>query len=432
MTTTKIQDFLRANGLMAGEEDFRRWVEDFRREMTRGLAGEESSLRMIPTYLSAEALPRRSEPVIVLDAGGTNLRLALVELSPDQPPQIAYFQTVPMLGTQGPLTLEEFYDGLAQLMAPIAHRSQYVGFCFSFPCEILPSLDGKVLHFDKEVAVADAQGSVLGEGLRAALKRRGLPHGHRVVVINDTVAAMLGAMAQGVGGEGAYMGFILGTGTNICASVPNETIAKVPALRAKPGSTIINLESGGFDKLARSEVDLAFDAATADPGTQVLEKLISGAYQGDMVLAYLKKAAQAGVLTRTGGELITATPRLSAKEISQFLLDEQTPGALRDATRDSADRAAVLAVLDAFYARAARLTAATLAAVLDYGGQARDPGRPVAIAAEGTTFYKCPLLHRYLQEDMEGLTAGQLGLYSRFVQGENPNLTGAALAALAE
>lgn len=432
MTNTKVQDFLRANGLVAGEEDFRRWVEDFRAEMTRGLAGERSSLRMIPTYLSAEAISRRSEPVIVLDAGGTNLRLALVELSPDRPPEIAYFQTVPMLGTRGRLTLEEFYDGLAGLVAPIAHRSKYVGFCFSFPCEILPSLDGKVLHFDKEVAVADAEGSVLGEGLRAALKRQGLPHDHRVVVINDTVAAMLGAMAQGVGGAGAYMGFILGTGTNICAGVPNGTITKVPALSAKSGSTIINLESGGFDKLARSEVDLAFDAATAAPGSQVLEKLLSGAYQGDMALAYLKRAARDGVLTPASGEIFTATGRMSAKEISEFLLDDQAPGVLRDATRDSADRETVLAILDAFYARAARLTAATLAAVLDYGGQARDPQKPVAIAAEGTTFYKCPLLHRYILKDMETLAAGQLGLYSRFVQGENPNLTGAALAALAE
>lgn len=428
MTDTRVRDFLSKNGLTAGEERFHRWVADFREEMTRGLAGEGSSLRMIPTYLSAEDLPRRGESVIVLDAGGTNLRVALVEFDPQKGPQAAYFQTVPMLGTQGQLTLEEFYDGLAQLVAPIADKSRHVGFCFSFPCEILPNLDGRILHFDKEVAVAGAQGSVLGEGLRAALKRRGLPHDHRLVVINDTVAAMLGAMAQGVGGEGAYMGFILGTGTNICASVPNETITKVPALRAKPGSTVINLESGGFDRLTRSQVDLDFDATTADPGSQVLEKLISGAYQGPMALAYLRKAAQEGLFSPGGAAGYLALESLSARELSAFL---EGKGGHPLTFLAGDDDEATRAILDAFYARAARLTAATLAAVLDYTGKAREAQRPVAIAAEGTTFYRCPLLHKYLLEDMKTLVAGKLGLYSRFVQGENPNLTGAALAALA-
>ena len=89
-----------------------------------------------------------------------------------------------------------------------------------------------------------------------------------------------------------------------------------------------------------------------------------------------------------------------------------------------------LDILDGFFRRAARLTAATLAAVLEACCDAKDPAKPVSIAAEGTTFYKCPLLHKYLLEDMETLVAQGMGLYSKFVQGENPNLTGAALAAL--
>ncbi len=428
----RAEEFVKANHLTATRGDFDRWVADFEGEMAAGLAGEGSSLRMIPTYLSAESLPRRGEPVIVLDAGGTNLRVALMEFLPGQGPKETYFRTVPMLGTRGRLTLEEFYDGLAALVAPIADRSRHIGFCFSFPCEILPNLDGRILHFDKEVEVADAQGSVLGDGLCAALARLGQRHDHRMVVINDTVAAMLGAMAQGVGGAGAYMGFILGTGTNICASFPNQTITKVPALRSKPGSTIINLESGGFDKLERTAVDLAFDATTANPGDQVLEKLISGAYQGPMVLAYLKAAAGEGVFTPKARERLAGLAGLSAKEISEFINDPAAPGPLQGALESEADRAAVMVILDAFFRRAARLTAATLCAVLRATGQAREAEKPVNIAAEGTTFYKCPLLHKYLLEDMEELGAKGLGLYSRFVDAENPNLTGSALAALAE
>ena len=426
------REFVSASGLTATREDFTRWVADFREEMARGLAGESSSLRMIPTYLSAEALPRRGEPVIVLDAGGTNLRVALMEFDSDGRPRESWFQTVPMLGTRGKLTAEEFYDALAKLVAPVAERSRHIGFCFSFPCEILPDLDGKVLHLDKELETEGMEGTVLGDGLRAALARLGLPHRHRVVVINDTVAAMLGAMAQRVGGPGAYMGFILGTGTNLCASFPNGHIAKVPALGEKPGSTIVNLESGGFDKLARTEIDLAFDATTANPGSQVLEKLISGAYQGPMILAYLRAAARAGAFTAPGSEAAARLEGLTARDVSQFLQDHRDPGALGELARQPEDREAVLTILDAFFRRAARLTAATLCAVLAATGQAGDPDKPVNIAAEGTTFYRCHSLRAHLLRDMEELGAKELGLYCRFVQGENPNLTGSALAALAE
>ena len=429
MTT---QEFLQSNGLAPSNEDFFRWALDFKSEMASGLAGEKSSLRMIPTYLSAQDLPTSGEPVIVLDAGGTNLRLALMEFT-STGPQATYFNTVPMLGTQGHLTIDQFYDQLAQLMAPIADQSGRVGFCFSFPCEILPDLDGKVLHFDKEVDIGGAEGSILGVGLRAALERLGKRHDHKVVVINDTVAAMLGAMSQGLA-DANSMGFILGTGTNICAPFPLKDIGKLHRGCGQcschlEGSMIINLESGGFDALERSPVDLAFDATLADPGTQVLEKLISGAYQGPMALAYLRSAADAGLFSPECTAAYKALPALSAKDISTFLNGE-TDHPLT--FLNDADKAVTLEILDGFFRRAAMLTAATLAAVLGAvaGGKPNDPEHPIAIAAEGTTFYKCPLLHKYLTEYMETLVAGKLGLHSKFVQGENPNLTGAALAAL--
>lgn len=423
MTTA---EFLRENGLTPGKLDFQHWVAEFQREMAAGLAGEKSSLRMIPTYLSAQNLAPGHEPVIVLDAGGTNLRIALMEFT-DEGPKAGYFHTVPMLGTQGALTIGEFYDRLAELVAPIADRSGRIGFCFSFPCQILPDLDGLILHFDKEVNISGAEGSILGVGLRAALEKLGKRHDHKVAVINDTVAAMLGAISQNLG-DARSMGFILGTGTNICASFPVDSIGKLPAVqREKGGTMVVNLESGGFDALERSAVDLAFDATLADPGTQVLEKLISGAYQGPMALSYLRAATIEGLFSPAGTAGLTALPALSAKDISDFL-NGGTDNPL--AFLNAEDKAVTLDILDGFFRRAAMLTAATLAAVLDACGDAKDSAKPVAIAAEGTTFYKCPLLHKYLLEDMETLVAQGMGLYSKFVQGENPNLTGAALAAL--
>lgn len=420
-----ITEFIQSNGLNPTGEDFLTWVKDFREEMKAGLAGEESSLRMLITYLSTDHIPQRGEPVIVIDAGGTNLRVALMEFGEDGPKE-SYFQTCPMLGTRGQLTIDEFYDGLAALIAPIADKSDRIGFCFSFPCEILPNLDGKIIHFDKEVDIAGAEGSVLGPGLRAALERLGKKHDHKLAVINDTVAAMLGLMAQEKGQE--FMGFILGTGTNICAAFDNAMMTKAPAVAAQAGTTVVNLESGGFSKTARSAIDLAFDATTAYPGTQVLEKLISGAYQGPMAQAYLKAAAEEGIFSSAAAEKIRAMEGLTAVEISGFILNQECGGL---EFLNGEDKEKALTLFDAFFRRAARLTAATLGAVMEETGMGADKAKPCKIAAEGTTFYRCPLLHKYILEDMETLVAGQLGRYAEFKQCKNPNLTGSALAALA-
>ena len=50
-------------------------------DMENGLKGKPSSLMMIPTYLSTTGQLPLNKPVVVIDAGGTNLRLAAVQFS---------------------------------------------------------------------------------------------------------------------------------------------------------------------------------------------------------------------------------------------------------------------------------------------------------------------------------------------------------------
>ena len=45
---------------------------------------------------------------------------------------------------------------------------------------------------------------------------------------------------------------------------------------------ILNLESGGFMKLAPNRFDTAFDEASEKPGEQRLEKMVSGRYMGEL------------------------------------------------------------------------------------------------------------------------------------------------------
>lgn len=53
-------------------------TERFLQEMEAGLKGEESSLLMLPTYISIDQQIPAGERAVVVDAGGTNFRVATV------------------------------------------------------------------------------------------------------------------------------------------------------------------------------------------------------------------------------------------------------------------------------------------------------------------------------------------------------------------
>ncbi|NLC42958.1 MAG: hexokinase, partial [Clostridiales bacterium] len=61
-----------------------------------------------------------------------------------------------------------------------------------------------------------------------------------------------------------------------------------------------------------------------------------------------------------------------------------------------------------------------------------DISRPVCITADGSTFYLLKNFKRKLEYYMEEYLIKDLNLYYEFVEAENVNLTGAAIAALAK
>lgn len=248
-----MQQYITEMGLEYSQKQFDACLTAFVSEMERGLAGGASSLKMIPAYLDAQAPPSDGGPVIAIDMGGTNLRIALIEWKNSRMHFLDRRQ-YPMPGTQGNLERSEFFEQIAEYLLPIADQSARIGLCFSFPCEILPTLEGKVLNFNKEVSIRNASGALLGQEIDAALQRSGCRVRHRTCVINDTVATLLGARAQAVRDYAGYIGFILGTGTNSCYREKNTRIPKSEFLRKKKGYSLVNLESGGFAGLALNRV----------------------------------------------------------------------------------------------------------------------------------------------------------------------------------
>ena len=80
---SKVKAFLGKNGMDPADIDMEQTCRVFIEEMELGLAGKESSLAMLTTYIETERNIPLNEPVIVMDAGGTNFRVALVTFKED-------------------------------------------------------------------------------------------------------------------------------------------------------------------------------------------------------------------------------------------------------------------------------------------------------------------------------------------------------------
>ena len=114
--------------------------EDVVIEMERGLAWHCSSLLMLPTYISPAAKVTPGKTVIALDAGGTNLRAALVKFDENSKAIVGESQKVPMPGSTGHIGADAFFDRIAEVCAPLFEKAsehiEGIGFCFSYSMEI--------------------------------------------------------------------------------------------------------------------------------------------------------------------------------------------------------------------------------------------------------------------------------------------------------
>jgi len=398
-------------------------------EMERGLNGEASSLAMIPAYVGTGGRVPSDTPVAVIDAGGTNLRTGMARFDARGEVQLSGFSKQPMPGRDREQTAAEFYSVLADALEPLKDEFDHIGFCFSYPATILPDYDGRLLHWTKEIKIPELVGQHVGAGLLAALEARGIP-GKRVVVLNDTVAALLAGMAQGQGfSASSYIGFILGTGTNTAYVERNENIGKLDGYLG-PGSQVINVESGGFAAVPRGPFDLQLDACSETPGGHVFEKLISGVYMGPLALELLQALASAGEFSDRGGAALSIMKEISTIHIDNLAANNGGDvDVLGSEAFTDADRETMKTVFTAIVDRAALLTAVNISATVLKGGEGKDSAHPVCINIDGSTYYKTHRLADQVQAHLKTLL-GARGLHIRCIKIDDAPASGAAIAGL--
>jgi hexokinase len=429
----RVNDFLKAMGMDFKEIDMDKYCRLFAREMVTGLQGKESSLKMIPTYIEMKKEIPCREPVIVLDAGGTNLRAAVVRFNREGKALISDFARYPMPGIGREVTEKEFFRTIAGYLHPLLDASEKIGFCFSYPTEMMPDKDGKVINFCKEIEAKEVEGKLIGRGLLASIKSAGYKTDKHIVLLNDTVSTMLAAQASAAGHlYSEYIGFVLGTGTNSCYLERNRNITKNREL-IPDNCQIINIESGNFDKVPGGIIDRQLDRATVDPGQHTFEKMISGAYLGPLCAKTIQKAADDNLLSSAFKEKMVNLQSLDTRDINSYLFEphnqKNTLSSRLHGSREE-DYNTIYYLIESLVERAAKLAAINLASVALKIRGGRNPDKLLCISAEGTTFYRVKSLQTKIKFYLDDYLMKKNKCRYKIINIKDSSLIGAAIAGL--
>lgn len=421
MSRKSALDFLERHGMAPSLIEPMAEAEKMAAEMERGLAGRGGSLPMIPTYLCLEGAMPQGEPVVVIDAGGTNFRSALVRFE-EGGCRVEALQKRKMPGTDKPAAWEEFISFVADGIEPLMDRTERIGFCFSYSAEITPEIDGRVIRIDKEVTVTGSAGQLVGAALIAELERRGI-RGKKAVIINDTAAVLLGGTA--LLDRDSYSGFIgqvSGTGTNTCCVLPAGRIGKL----GMPGEKgmIINLESGMYNGISGGDFDRLLDSQSNNPGLKALEKLTAGVYLGELCRLMLRAAAEEGLLSPAAGQKVQGLERIDSAVIDAWGSGEN----MEEVCATAEDEEFVKTICLAVFERSARCMCANLTALLLLTGAGRE--RPACICAEGSLVQKGRIYRPMLEKLLARCAGEALGRKYDFRIGQETTLPGSAAAAL--
>ena len=250
----RVSDFLQKYNINCENIDTQKYVDLFLAEMKRGLEGQDSSLKMFPSFIPpSEEIPL-NKPVIVIDAGGTNLRTAIVIFEKGNVPVIKEYRHHIMPGFKEEASREDFFKVIANNIKDFLDKSENIGFVFSYQMKMYPDIDGRLVRFTKEIKAKEVEGELIGKNLLLAIKKLGLNYDKKVVLLNDTVASLLaGVLVSANRKFESYIGLIFGTGLNACYLEKNKNIFEKIILKGQGENEI------------RSDIEAKIIAPTGSP-----------------------------------------------------------------------------------------------------------------------------------------------------------------------
>ena len=266
------------------------------------------------------------------------------------------------------------------------------------------------------------EGRLLCADLKDALRRLGASE-VPVVLVNDTTAvALSGAGLLGTEGYDSLIGLVVGTGLNTCCELDTGAIGKLGLPAGQ--SMFVNLESGCFDGCPSGDFDLELDAATNNPRDHLFEKMVSGAYLGELCRLTLRAAAGEGLFTPAGAEKLLALDTLSSAQADKLAMGE-VPDEF-----GKHDAKLVRDLCRAIFERAARYVCANISAILVYTCKGRDEARPACVCADGSVIRHSLAFSTELNRYLDSFTRAILGRHCVIHTADEATTLGSAAAAL--
>ncbi|MCR5482012.1 MAG: hypothetical protein K6F52_04375 [Clostridia bacterium] len=406
-------------------------AESFLNELNYTIRTDKNhDFAMLPLVFYSGRPDVRGKSVIVMDIGGTNTRITLVGFDENGVPKLLDFKKEPTPGNEKVIEIDEFYLEIIRIAEPFLKKADHIGVSFSYATDALPNGDAKVAAGGKQILVKDFIGSVIGEGLRKAMRSIGIDTDYKIRIINDAAAVFFGGMAKDPAEKyGNYIGLVLGTGFNMAYLEPAEHF------------TVVNQECGGFRRMPLNDADREYIALTYDKEIDWCEKVVSGRYFGGTVLFALRQAAKDGLFEGAFAEELMKHEALETKEMSLFMASKGREGEparwlskIEPEKRDLYTEMALF-IAEGVMDRAAFFVSVALFATLIRGRS--QEGKSTCIMVEGSLYEKLPGFAERIRAHLARLKKENPALITHdisceFTTGENTTVFGTALAGLWE
>ncbi|KAI8342603.1 hypothetical protein BC941DRAFT_345488 [Chlamydoabsidia padenii] len=397
---------------------FQALVKGFQQDYEKGLNTAEAKglATMIPSYVTRLPTGQEQGTFLALDLGGSTLRVCAVHLLGQGKVKVDEIKR--SIGMTDPLRTGEtdaFFDWMVDTVDLLLKEYQLdttddtlaMGVSWSFPIDQTSLSDGKILRMGKGFDLQGIEGQDLKTLFTDAFKRKNI-NVKVTALINDTVGVLV---AHAYHDPDARIGFIYGTGTN--AAYP-EKISKIVKLgsgyqQQQDQEMLVNTEIdifGDDDYLPLNRFDRDLNDNHNQPYFQLYEKMMSGAYLGELVRLAALELVQAKVLF--DGHIPLEFKEMYSFETSQLSelesrCDESldirlhqlgsalTFTAPTDYQPTEQDLATMTILCTAVATRGAKLAAAAIASLIEQQQDLlQDETKPIIIGINGSTYELYP------------------------------------------
>lgn len=253
-------------------------ANDLRQKIETGLQKDGTEIKCLPTYIHPKKDGIKGEAT-VFDLGGTNFRAAVVSVDKETKITSLAEKDITEMKTDG-FTETDLYNSQAGIIKQLnLPANSSIGYCFSYPAQPMLNGDAELIIWTKGVNIPGMAGKPIGAPMVSYLNSTfNAGFNGKIAVVNDTITSLFAGLANP--GYDAYIGLIVGTGTNMATFFPSDYIPKIAGMEGWSGETPVNLESGNHNPPHLTAFDAKVDEESDNKGFQRFEKAISGMYLG--------------------------------------------------------------------------------------------------------------------------------------------------------